>query len=98
MHARSDFLKAQMTTKRKLRSRSLISVVRASLVVDLVGYIFIGIVTSQAPFMGATIVLAFGRGFDPFVQSLASPSTHIARREARAYGSSLPSNAKQKIG
>ncbi|CAE6409542.1 unnamed protein product [Rhizoctonia solani] len=77
-------------------------VARASLLVDLFGYILIGVVTSQTPFIGATIVLAFGGGFAPSVQSLAlalaSPSAHIARREARAHRTSLPSSAKQEIG
>ncbi|KAG8734090.1 hypothetical protein FRC11_012240 [Ceratobasidium sp. 423] len=77
-------------------------IVRASLLIDLVGYIVVGIVTSQTPFIGATIILAFGGGFAPSVQSLslalANPSVHIARREARAHGTSIPSNAKQEIG
>ncbi|KAJ1309189.1 hypothetical protein OPQ81_004858 [Rhizoctonia solani] len=34
-------------------------VVRASLLIDLVGYLLVGIVTSQVPFIGATIILAF---------------------------------------
>ncbi|KAG8734091.1 hypothetical protein FRC11_012241 [Ceratobasidium sp. 423] len=77
-------------------------IVRASLLIDLVGYIMVGIVTSQTPFIGATIILAFGGGFAPSIQSLslalANPSVHIARREARAHGTSIPSNAKQEIG
>ncbi|QRW26991.1 major facilitator superfamily transporter [Rhizoctonia solani] len=77
-------------------------VVRVSLLIDLIGYILIGIVTSQMPFIGATILLAFGGGFAPSVQSLAlalaSPSAHIARRGARAHGESLPPGAKQEIG
>ncbi|CAE6450212.1 unnamed protein product [Rhizoctonia solani] len=77
-------------------------IVRASLLIELVGYILIAIVTSQTPFIGATIVLAFGGGFAPSVQSLAlalaNPSAHIARREARAHGASMPSSAKQEIG
>ncbi|CAE6423800.1 unnamed protein product [Rhizoctonia solani] len=77
-------------------------VARASLLVDLVGYMLIGIVTSQTPFIGATIILAFGGGFAPSIQSLtlalASPSAHVSRREARAHGATLPSSAKQEIG
>ncbi|CAE6436753.1 unnamed protein product [Rhizoctonia solani] len=77
-------------------------VVRASLLIDLVSYILLGIVTSQAPFIGATIFLTFGEGFAPSVQSLAlalsNPSAHIARREARAHGTTMPSSAKQEIG
>ncbi|CAE6475036.1 unnamed protein product [Rhizoctonia solani] len=77
-------------------------VVRASLVIDLIGYILVGVVTSQVPFIGATIVLAFGGGFEPSVQSLAlalaNPSAHIARREARSHTASIPSSAKQEIG
>ncbi|CAE6520904.1 unnamed protein product [Rhizoctonia solani] len=77
-------------------------IVRASLLIDLVGYILVGIVTSQTPFIGATIILAFGGGFAPSVQSLslalANPSAHVARRDARAHGTSMPSNAKQEIG
>ncbi|KAF8758499.1 MFS general substrate transporter [Rhizoctonia solani] len=57
-------------------------VVRVSLLIDLIGYILIGIVTSQMPFIGATILLAFGG----------------ARRGARAHGESLPPGAKQEIG
>ncbi|KAH7340751.1 hypothetical protein B0J17DRAFT_652648 [Rhizoctonia solani] len=77
-------------------------VVRASLVIDLVGYILVAIVTSQTPFIGATVVLAFGGGFAPSVQSLAlalaNSSTHISRREARSHRASIPSSAKQGIG
>lgn len=77
-------------------------VVRASLAVDLIGYILLGIVTSQNPFIGATIVLSFAGGFAPSVQSLAlalaHPSAHVARRDARAHSKDLPSNAKQEIG
>ncbi|KAJ1309896.1 hypothetical protein OPQ81_006657 [Rhizoctonia solani] len=77
-------------------------VVRVSLLIDLVGYILVGIVTSQVPFIGATIILVFGGGFAPSVQSLtlalANPSADIARREARTLGTSPPSNAKKEIG
>ncbi|CAE6448464.1 unnamed protein product [Rhizoctonia solani] len=77
-------------------------VARSSVLIYLAGYTVIATVTSQAPFIGATIILAFGGGFTPSVQSLAlalsNPSAHIARREARAHGAKIPLGAKQEIG
>ncbi|QRV86142.1 major facilitator superfamily transporter [Ceratobasidium sp. AG-Ba] len=75
-------------------------VVRASLLIDLVGYILLGIVTSQNPFIGASVVLSFGGGFAPANQSLAlalaHPSAHAARRHASA--GKLPAPAKREVG
>jgi hypothetical protein len=80
--------------------RTDLLVVRASLVVELIGYILLGIVTSQNPFIGATIVLSFSGGFAPAAQSLtlalAHPSAHAARRNAPA--GKLPAPAKTEIG
>ncbi|KAG8696390.1 hypothetical protein FRC09_008541 [Ceratobasidium sp. 395] len=75
-------------------------VVRASLGIDLVGYVLLGIVTSQNPFIGATIVLSFGGGFAPASQSLAlalaHPSAHAARRNTLA--GKLPTPMKREVG
>ncbi|KAG8743686.1 hypothetical protein FRC10_011559 [Ceratobasidium sp. 414] len=80
--------------------RTDLLVVRASLAIDLVGYILLGIVTSQNPFIGATIVLSFGGGFTPAAQSLSlaltHPSVHAARRNTSAGKSPAP--AKREIG
>ncbi|KAG9088414.1 hypothetical protein FRC06_002049 [Ceratobasidium sp. 370] len=67
---------------------------------NLVGYILLGIVTSQNPFIGATIILSFGGGFIPAAQSLAlalaHPSAHAVRRNASTGKSPAP--AKQEVG
>ncbi|KAG8705610.1 hypothetical protein FRC08_001574 [Ceratobasidium sp. 394] len=80
--------------------RTDLLVVRASLAVDLIGYILLGIITSQNPFIGATIILSFGGGFVPAAQSLAlaleHPSIHAARRNASAGKSPAP--AKREVG
>ncbi|KAG9091808.1 hypothetical protein FRC07_011784 [Ceratobasidium sp. 392] len=80
--------------------RTDLLVVRVSLLVDLIGYILLGIVTSQNPFIGATIVLSFGGGFAPAAQSLALalayPSAHAARRNAPT--GKLPTPARREVG
>ncbi|KAF8610528.1 MFS general substrate transporter [Ceratobasidium sp. AG-I] len=75
-------------------------VVRASLLVDLLGYIFLGSVTDQNAFIFSSAVLSFGGGFAPATQSLALalsyPTAHAARRNAPP--GKLPPPARREIG
>jgi hypothetical protein len=96
LYARSEQLSSNA------QKRTDLLVVRASLALDLLGYILLSIVTSQSSFIGATVILSFAGGFAPSSQSLAlalaHPSAHAARRDARAHVKTLPSGAKQEIG
>jgi MFS family permease len=75
-------------------------VVRASMFLDLTGYILLALVTSQNQFIGSTVILSFAGGFHPAAQSLALaltyPSAHAAKVSADA--SSVPSSGKQETG
>ncbi|KDN51795.1 hypothetical protein RSAG8_00343, partial [Rhizoctonia solani AG-8 WAC10335] len=101
-YAREDLSNSTDDEKEDQVKKIDLLVARSSLLIDLGGYILLSIVTSQTPFIGATIVLAFGGGFSPSVHSLAlalaNPSVHIARQGARAHGATISSGARQEIG